>query len=132
MDPIETLTQVEALYRRILDLTRRQEACLKTGDLISLPPVLAEKVETLADAQRLTIRVQGAGSDRTSPAFQAALARVAAVLTEVVASEDRCRDLGPRDPPAPSRRQVVAAYSGSAGSGPSPGRDSERKSSRRQ
>lgn len=114
MDPIETLNQIEAQYRRILGLVRRQETCVKIGSFTSLPSLLSEKAEILAEARGLTARAQEAEIERASPAFQAGLARVASVLAEVVAAEDRCREFVPPDPPTPPRRQALAAYSISA------------------
>lgn len=113
MHSVERLSEIETLYRRVLDLTREQEDCLRSGDLGVLPSLLDKKTQTLTKAQHLTALVQASGGDRSEPAFREALARVSSVLADVVEAEERCKALVPLPCPSARRQQAIAAYGGS-------------------
>ena len=111
MEAPEAFSQIISLYRHVLELSARQEACLQAGDLAPLPSLLAEKAEALAAAQTLTAEMQPPGSDpEGQAAYRAGVARVQDVLRELMAAEERCRTLVPTPPTSPPRRQVLAAY----------------------
>ncbi|MHB8763957.1 MAG: hypothetical protein ACYDA8_06425 [Deferrisomatales bacterium] len=110
MDPLDTLTEVEALYGRVHDLAREQEDRLRAGDLGGLPALLAAKAAAVDQAQGLLADLRGRAFDRSAPTLQAALGRLAATVARVVEAEDRCRALVPAQPPAAPRARVAAAY----------------------
>jgi hypothetical protein len=110
MDLSHTLNQIEILYRRVLDLTLRQETCLQSRDITTLSSLLTQKVGALAEAQKLRALAQNAGVDWRSPAVQEQVSRVASVLAELVEAEERCLVFAPPATPTPPRRQVAAAY----------------------
>lgn len=111
MDTQAILQQVESLYRRILELTLRQEALLAGDDASELPAVVSEKFALLDGAQKLLSAIDP-DEDRSSPLFQKGVEALRSVLAEVVASEERCKVFVP--PPAapspPAPRRVMAAY----------------------
>jgi hypothetical protein len=111
MDAVETLAHVETLYRRILDLTLRQEAILDSPDVSELPAVVSEKFALLDQAQTLLAALPPE-ADRNAPAFQRGVEALRAVLADVVASEGRCKPVVAPSlaPPAAPPRRVVAAY----------------------
>ncbi|MBI5016507.1 MAG: hypothetical protein HZB55_13590 [Deltaproteobacteria bacterium] len=111
MDPVEILAHVEALYRTILELTLRQERILAGTNVSELPAVVSEKFTLLDRAHALLAGIP-AEADRSAPQFQQGVETLRRILSEVVASEDRCRAATP--PPvsaaAPPPRRVMAAY----------------------
>ena len=110
MVPADTLEDIEQLYTRVLDLTREQEQCLRSGDLASLPRILEQKFAALSQAQALTTQLMGTTIDRESTEFQAALNRIGAILAQMVSAEDRCKSLVPTPPKTQARQQAAAAY----------------------
>ena len=110
MAPLTTLTTIETLYARVLELTRDQERSLRGGDLAELQALLLTKDEALAAAQRLLGQFKAEGGDPASAATRETLGRIGALLRELVAAEERCRALAPSGAVAPSPRQVTAAY----------------------
>ena len=110
MGPVEDLEDIEQLYSRVLDLTREQEQCLRSGDFTPLPQILERKTQALNQAQSLTTQLMGSAADRESADFQEALNRVGAILSQMVSAEDRCKSLVPTPPKTQGRRQATAAY----------------------
>lgn len=110
MIPAANLEDIERLYVQVLDLTREQEQCLRSGDLTPLPQILEQKTCVLSRAQALTTQLMGMTPDRESAAFQEALNRVGAILARMVSAEDRCKSLVPTPPKTQARQRVAAAY----------------------
>ena len=111
-NPVEIVAEIEALYIRVLDLARRQESSLRSGDLAAIPSLLTEKLHAVSKAQDLTRALREDGSvDKQAPLFQQALTRVAALLSETVKVEDGCRTLTPSASQTPPRQHAIAAYS---------------------
>lgn len=111
MDPTNPLSQVEALYRQVLSLTLRQEECLAAGTFDTLPAIVGEQMEILGRAEALLYAV-GHSTDRSDQGFQEGIQRLASILADVVASEERCKGFAP-PPPAPVKppqARVLAAY----------------------
>mgnify|MGYP005851381523 CR=1 FL=1 len=110
MEPLSTFAAIEGLYARVLELTHRQEQCLRAGRLAELPPLLGSKEEAVAQAGALLARVKASGEEAWAPEAREALRRVGDLLGALVAAEDRCRALAPPParPPPPDR--VTAAY----------------------
>ncbi|GAB4257852.1 MAG: hypothetical protein Kow0092_05080 [Deferrisomatales bacterium] len=106
----DTLTQIERLYGRVLELTRDQEKCLRTGDLAALPALLAEKAAAVERAGRLMAAMKGAAGSSPDRAPSPAVARLGRVLGEIVALEERCAGLVPNASPRPPPRSALAAY----------------------
>jgi len=119
MQTARNLDDLEAMYRTVLELTFRQETCLRSGDVASLSRVLAEKAEIVAQADGLIAPLARA-AERSSGSFQEGLRRLGELVAQVVAAEERCRALAPSSGP-PSPRRVLSAYtSGAAGRPPGP------------
>ncbi|MBE0618492.1 MAG: hypothetical protein IH608_11285 [Proteobacteria bacterium] len=110
MAPLATLTTIETLYARVLELTRDQEHSLRGGDLADLQSLLLAKDAALAEAQRLLGHFKAEGGDPASSVARETLGRIGVLLRELVAAEERCRALAPSGAVAPSPRQVAAAY----------------------
>jgi hypothetical protein len=102
------LDEVTALYRRVLELTLGQEACLRNGDAAGLRVVVSEKAQVVAQTQLLLADLSRT-ADKSGEAFQDGLKVLAALVAQVVAAEERCNALTPAPTPAPARR-VLAAY----------------------
>lgn len=88
----------------------RQEASLRAGQLGELPAIAREQMEILSNAESLMFEIQQ-NTTRSDPAFQKGIQDMAAVLSEIVASEERCKEFArpPQDPQHPPAR-VLAAY----------------------
>jgi len=110
MDLLDTLTQIESLYGRVLQLAQEQERRLVAGELAGLQTMLLEKDRTVAEAQDLLLTLKARGGNLADPAVQESVGRVGALLGRVVEAEERCRVLAPARPSAPPRAQAAAAY----------------------
>lgn len=110
MEPLATFETMESLYARVLELTQRQEECLRTGNLAELQPLLSSKEAALTQAGELLARVKASGEDAWAPGARETLRRVGVLLGALVEGEERCRSLAPPPAPSPSPDRVAAAY----------------------
>ncbi len=110
MDLLTTLSRIETLYGRVLELAEDQERRLSAGRLDGLQAKLLEKDRAVAEAQALLVQLKHGGEDLGLLEAQACLGRVGQLLSRIVAAEERCRALAPAAPTAPSRAQATAAY----------------------
>jgi hypothetical protein len=110
MEPLATFAAIESLYARVLELTDRQEQCLRAGRLAELQPLLGAKEEALAEAGALLARVKASGEEAWASGARDSLRRVGELLGALVAAEDRCRALAPPPAPSPPPNRVAAAY----------------------
>jgi hypothetical protein len=112
MDCTSALVDLERLYDRVLELTRDQEACLRSGNVTALAEILGRKNDALSRAQELTSKVMDGDAARGTPGFQEALNRIGCILAKTVSAEDRCQALVPPQKQSSGHRQAVAAYTG--------------------
>lgn len=88
---LTALSQMETLYKRVLQFAEEQERRLLAGELEKLQTLLLHKEGAVAKAQ-------------------ACLGRVGLLLGRAVAAEEHCRAIAPVRTPTPPRAQVAAAY----------------------
>ena len=111
METKKAFDEIEFLYHQVLALTLRQEGCLASGEFEALPAIVGEQMGILGRAEALLAAV-GHETDRSGAAFQEGIQRLATLLSQVVASEERCKAFAP-SPPAPVKppqARVLAAY----------------------
>ena len=110
MDEAASLSVIEeatALYQNVLELTLRQEACLRRGDFEDLSTIVAEKSAIVMRTEVL-LRDLASAPGRGSGAFQARVRSLAALVSEIVVAEERCKPFEPVVTPVPPRRMISA------------------------